>query len=248
MNRVTAILAEDEAPQRDSLAELLGDLWPALELCAVCEDGLSALEALAAHRPQLAILDIRMPGLSGLEVARSAIAGGTHVLFTTAYDEYAVRAFEAGAVDYVLKPLRRDRLAVALERVRERIRGTQPAPVLPERLPASEAAGTLQWITAQLGDTVRLLGIDEVLYFHAQDKLTRVVTAHGEALIRTPLKELLAQLDSQQFWQVHRSVIVRVAQIAAFEKNDLGRHELCLRDRPERLPVAQAFASRLRSM
>ena len=247
MSEFTAILAEDEAPQRESLVELLAELWPQLELCAVCEDGLAAIEALATHRPQLAILDIRMPGLSGLEVARSAIAGGAQVLFTTAYDEYAVRAFEAGAVDYVLKPLRRDRLGTALARVRERMLQRGPAPQLPERLSA-DPGGQLQWITAQLGDSLRLVGIDEVLYFHAQDKLTRVVTAEGEALIRTPLKELLGQLDSQQFWQVHRSVIVRVAQIRAIEKNELGRHELCLRDRPERLPVAQSFATRLRGM
>jgi DNA-binding LytR/AlgR family response regulator len=247
MSRATAILAEDEAPQREALVDLLAELWPSLELCAVCEDGLSALEALAEHRPQLAILDIRMPGVSGLEVARAAIAGGAQVLFTTAYDEYAVRAFEAGAVDYLLKPVRRDRLIFALQRLRERLADRRPAPGLPERLPAVEG-GSLQWITAQLGDSLRLVGIEEVLYFQAQDKLTRVVTAQGEALIRTPLKELAGQLDSQQFWQVHRSVIVRVAQIRAIEKNELGRHELCLRQRPERLPVAQAFVTRLRGM
>jgi DNA-binding LytR/AlgR family response regulator len=188
-----------------------------------------------------------MPGVSGLEVARAAIAGGAQVLFTTAYDAYAVRAFEAGALDYLLKPVRRDRLVIALQRVRERLAGRRPPPVLPERLPAG-AAGGLQWITAQLGDSLRLLGIDEVLYFQSQDKLTRVVTASGEALIRTPLKELAGQLDSQQFWQVHRSVIVRVAQIRAIEKNALGRHELCLRERRERLPVAQSFVARLRGM
>jgi DNA-binding LytR/AlgR family response regulator len=244
---LTAILAEDEAPQRDSLVELLAEICPEIELLAVCADGLSALEALAAHRPQLAVLDIRMPGLSGLEVARSAIAGGAQVLFTTAYDEYAVRAFDAGAVDYVLKPIRRERLAQALARVHQRIINAEPAPRLPERI-GDAPGGGLQWITAQLGDSLRVLGIDEVLYFRAEDKLTRVVSVHGDALIRVSLKELLAQLDSQQFWQVHRSVIVRVSQILAFEKNELGRHELLLRDRPERLPVAQAFAGRLRAM
>lgn len=247
MRAASAILAEDEAPQREHLVELLAELWPSLELCEVCEDGLSAIEALARHRPQLAILDIRMPGVSGLEVARAALAGGARVLFTTAYDEYAVRAFEAGAIDYVLKPVRPERLATALNRVEAQLGDTSAGPALPESLPV-DGEGNLQWITAQLGDSLRLLGIDEVIYFQAQDKLTRVVTAHGEALIRTPLKELLGQLDSQQFWQVHRSVIVRVAQIRAFEKNELGRHELLLRDRPERLPVAQAFAGRLRSM
>jgi DNA-binding LytR/AlgR family response regulator len=247
MSECRAIVAEDEAPQRESLVELLRELWPQMESCAACTDGLQALEALTRHRPQLAVLDIRMPGLGGIELARAAIAGGAQVLFTTAYDEYAVRAFEAGAVDYVLKPVRRERLQLALERVRERLQRGLPAPELPERM-RDEASGGLQWITAQLGDSLRLLGIDEVLYFQAQDKLTRVVTAEGEALIRTSLKELAGQVDCGRFWQVHRSVIVRVSQIQAFERNELGRYTLRLRGRSERLPVAQAFAARLRGM
>lgn len=247
MSRVTAILAEDEAPQRESLVELLAELWPQLELLEVCADGLGALEALARHRPQLAVLDIRMPGLSGIEVARAAVAGGAQVLFTTAYDEYAVRAFEAGAIDYVLKPLRRERLQQALERIRQRLALGQPSPALPDALSVS-GGGCLQWITAQLGQSLRLISLDEVLYFQSQDKLTRVVTAEAEAFIRTPLKELLAQLDPSAFWQVHRSVIVRVAQIRAFERNELGRTELRVRGREERLPVAQAFAAQLRGM
>jgi len=247
MSRVSAILAEDEAPQRESLVELLLELWPELDLCEVCADGLSALEALARHRPQVAVLDIRMPGLSGIEVARAAVAGGAQVLVTTAYDEYAVRAFDAGAIDYVLKPLRRERMVQALRRVQERLALGQASPPLPAAIERSDNHG-LQWITAQLGQSLRLISLDEVLYFQSQDKLTRVVTAEGDAFIRAPLKELLVQLDSSAFWQVHRSVIVRVAQIQAFERNELGRTELRVRGREERLPVAQAFAAQLRGM
>jgi DNA-binding LytR/AlgR family response regulator len=250
MSAIRALVAEDEAPQRASLVALLGELWPELDICATCADGLEALEALAAQRPQLAILDIRMPGVSGMEVARVAMAGGARVLFTTAHDDYAVRAFEAGAVDYVLKPVRRERLALALERVRERL--AAPAGDIEAVAAVMDAAppqaGSLQWISASLGDSLQVIGIDEVLYFHAQDKLTRVVTAEGEALIRTPLKELLGQLDARQFWQVHRSVIVRVAAIERFRRGELGRTELSLKGRRERLPVAQAFAARLRGM
>lgn len=252
MNEIRALVAEDEAPQREQLVRMLHSLWPELQICAECEDGLAALEALQQEQPQLAILDIRMPGLSGVEVARAAIEAGCLVLFTTAYDEYAVRAFEAGAIDYLLKPLREERLAKALQRVRERL--TQPAvEALPALLNAlqqipSERERPLQWITASLGDTVRFIGLDEVLCFQAQDKLTRVLTAEGEAFIRTPLKELLRGLDTQQFWQVHRSAIVRAAAIDRVRKNELGQYELSLKQRDERLPVSQAFAQRLRGM
>lgn len=253
MSSLTALIAEDEAPQRAALVALLGELWPELELCAVCADGLSALEALAEHRPRLAILDIRMPGVSGLDVARVAVAAGAQVLFTTAYDEYALRAFDAGAIDYLLKPVQRDRLQLALQRLRERLesRREPPLDVLDATLaarPGGTRPGQLQWITAGLGDSLRLLGIDEVLYFQAQDKLTRVVTADAEALIRSPLRELAEQLDPTLFWQVHRSVLVRVSAIAQIRRNELGRHELWLRDRAERLPVAQAFAATLKVM
>jgi DNA-binding LytR/AlgR family response regulator len=253
MSSLCALVAEDEAPQRAALVALLGELWPELKLCAVCADGLSALEALAQHRPQIAILDIRMPGVSGLEVARVAVAGGAQVLFTTAYDEYALRAFDAGAIDYLLKPVQRDRLQLALQRLRDRLEARAEPPldalnaVLAAR-PGGLRPAQLQWITAGLGDSLRLLGIDEVLYFQAQDKLTRVVTADAEALIRTPLKELAEQLDPTLFWQVHRSVLVRVSAIAQIRKNELGRHELWLRERSERLPVAQAFAAGLKVM
>lgn len=253
MSEICVLIAEDEAPQRRELIRMLGELWPELTISAECEDGLSALEAIQAEPPQLAILDIRMPGLSGIEVAKAAIEVGSQVLFTTAYDEYAVRAFEAGAIDYLLKPIREDRLSKALQRVRERL--AQP-PVanalsaqisaLPQLLMGRELP--LQWITASVGDTVRFISIDEVLCFQAQDKLTRVLANDGEAFIRTPLKELVRGLDPQQFWQIHRSAIVRAAAIDKVRKDELGRYELSLKQRNERLPVSQAFAQRLRGM
>ncbi|MBD8526889.1 LytR/AlgR family response regulator transcription factor [Pseudomarimonas arenosa] len=252
MNPVRVLIAEDEAPQRRELLRMLQALWPELDIVAECEDGLSALEALATTSPQLAVLDIRMPGVSGIEVAKAAIEAGCLVLFTTAYDEYAVRAFEAGAIDYILKPVREDRLEKALQRARERL--NQPvAEALPALLTAlqqlpSEREQPLQWITASLGDSVRFIGIEEVLCFQAQDKLTRVLTREGEAFIRTPLKELLRGLDPQQFWQIHRSAIVRAAAIDKVQKDELGRYELSLKQHAERLPVSQAFAQRLRGM
>ncbi|MGN6150832.1 MAG: LytR/AlgR family response regulator transcription factor [Lysobacteraceae bacterium] len=249
---VTAVIAEDEKPLRDALRAMLGIAWPELEVVAECEDGIAAMEAIAAHRPALSFLDIRMPGVSGLDVARAAIAAKSLVVFTTAYDEYAVRAFEAGAVDYLLKPLQPERLATALARVRERLHtrdGDADA-----RMASLEAqmrpSGTrlIRWISAAVGDSVRLLGLDEVVYFQAQDKYVRVVTADGEAIIRTPLKELLAGLDPDAFWQVHRGTIVRVSTIDRLRRDELGKSTLRLRGREETLPVSAAFLHRFRGM
>jgi DNA-binding LytR/AlgR family response regulator len=248
-----ALVAEDEAPQRDALVRLLGESWPELRIDPVCEDGLSALEAMRADPPALALLDIRMPGVSGLEVARAA-PRTTCVVFTTAYDEYAVQAFDAGAIDYLLKPLRPERVREALDRVRRRLAdGATPdlaaviAALEAQRARAS-AGARLRWITASAGDTVRVIGIDEVLFFQARDKYTRVVAAAGEAVIRTPLRELLEGLDPAQFWQVHRGVVVRVAAVDRAQRDELGRWSLSLRGHAERLPVSAAFQGRFRGM
>jgi DNA-binding LytR/AlgR family response regulator len=251
MNKVVAIIAEDEEPQRNALVTLLHELWPELEVAAVCADGLAALEAVAAHQPQLLFLDIRIPGRNGLEVARE-VAGRAHVLFTTAYDEYAVAAFEAGAVDYLLKPIQRDRLAKALDRVRERM-AQAPAPLdgLLDQLVARMRGGgpqRLRWITAGAGDTVKLYPIEDVLSFQADDKYTRLTTRTEQAFIRVPLKELLEQLDPEQFWQVHRSVIVRTAAIDHVRRDELGKLRLKLRGREEWLPISSAFQGRFRVM
>jgi DNA-binding LytR/AlgR family response regulator len=248
----TAIVAEDEAPQRAELLDLLAGAWPQLEVLAACEDGIGAMQALAEHRPQVALLDIRMPGVSGLDVARAAVAGGAHVVITTAYDEYAIRAFDAGAIDYLLKPLQATRLAQAVARLQARLHAGTPASAtaidaLEARLrPAGERA--IRWISASAGDSVRMIGIEEVLYFRARDKYVCVVTAEGEAVIRMPIRDLLAGLDPDEFWQVHRGIVVRVSAIDRMHRDELGKHGLRLRGRDEWLPVSAAFLHRFRGM
>ncbi|HKS54321.1 MAG TPA: LytTR family DNA-binding domain-containing protein [Steroidobacteraceae bacterium] len=252
MTRPTAIVAEDELPQRQELLALLTELWPELQIVAECEDGLTALEALEQYRPQVAFLDIRMPGVSGLEVARVA---GTQcvVIFITAYEQYALSAFDEGAVDYVLKPVARERLSLAIERARARLSSgaqvdmTALIDMVQARLGAGGRQG-IKWITASVGNAVKMFSIDEVLFFQAQDKYTRVVTAESEGHIRTPLKELSAALDSETFWQVHRSVIVRVGAIRAVEKDEDGKLQLTVRGRQDVLPVSSTFQHRFRGM
>ncbi|WP_024869374.1 LytR/AlgR family response regulator transcription factor [Pseudoxanthomonas suwonensis] len=254
--RVTALIAEDEAPQRRALHEQLLQAWPGLEVVAVCEDGVSALEAVDEKRPDVAFLDIRMPGVSGLDVAREVVAQGGLVVFTTAYDDYAVKAFEAGAADYILKPVQAARLEQAVERLRERLAARQrddgaDLRSLIDDLEARlrpQGERLIRWITASAGDSVRMIGIDEVLFFQASEKYVRVVTATGEGVIRTPLKELLAGLDPDEFWQVHRGTVVRVQAIDRVTRNELGRYVLSLKNHEERLAVSAAFVHRFRGM
>lgn len=253
MNTVTALIAEDEAPQRRALQQQLRTAWPELELVAVCEDGLSALDAVTRHRPRVAFLDIRMPGVSGLDVARQVVAQGALVVFTTAYEDYAIRAFEAGAADYLLKPVQDARLAQAVERMQARLAEAH-APDMRSLIDDLEARlrpqgdRLIRWITASVGDSVRMIAIDEVLFFQAQDKYVRVVTADDEAIIRMSLKELLGGLDPDVFWQVHRGVLVRVQAIDRVRKDELGRHQLSVKGRKDVLPVSGAFQQRFRGM
>lgn len=253
MSRITAMIAEDEAPQRRALQQQLHATWPELEIVAVCEDGVSALEAVARHRPRIAFLDIRMPGVNGLDVARKVVEQDGLVVFTTAYEDYAIRAFEAGAADYLLKPVQDARLAQAVERVRERLADPR-APDLRALIDDLEARlrpqgeRLIRWITASVGDSVRMIAIDEVLFFQAQDKYVRVATADDDAIIRMPLKELLGGLDHDVFWQVHRGVLVRVQAIDRVRKDELGRHQLSVKGRKDVLPVSAAFQQRFRGM
>jgi DNA-binding LytR/AlgR family response regulator len=253
MSRPRALIAEDEEPQRAKLCELLSELWPELEIFAECNDGLAALEALTSLKPETAFLDIRMPGLSGLEIAQAA-GPGVHIVFTTAYDEYAVRAFERGAVDYVLKPASRDRLATTVARLKERIGSSAVTPIAPvlealQGRPRSSARlGAIRWITGSAGRVTKMFPIEEVLFFQARDKYVRVATAEDEVQIRTPLRELLASLDPEEFWRIHRSVIVRAAAIHRIEADGDGALQLRVRGKDELLPVSSAFQYRFRPM
>ncbi len=254
--RWTAIVAEDEALLRDALVARLAEAWPGLELIAACDDGATALEALAEHQPDVAFLDIRMPGLTGLEVATAAAEASprTQVVFVTAYDQYAIDAFEQGAIDYLLKPVAPDRLAATVQRLQAR--GQADAAAVAAAL-AKAGAGLarhdsarepLTWLTASAGRETRLVLVDDVAYFRASDKYTSVVTAEGEALLRTPIRELLERLDPSVFKQVHRSTIVNLRAVASVVRDENGRGVLRLRNRPETLVVSQPFMALFRNM
>ena len=250
MRAPTAVVAEDEPVLRTQLIELLGTVWPELDVVAAAEDGVQAMRALGEHNPDVLFLDIQMPGLTGLEVARHA-SGRYHVVFVTAYDQYAVAAFEEGAVDYVMKPLDAARLAVACGRVKKRL-AAAPLPLewllqmLARRL--AQAPPYMRWINASQGDEVRLVTVNEICYFQADTKYTRAVTATSECLIRKSLKELLEELDPTLFWQIHRSTIVNVSAIAAVSRDLGGRLAIKLKSRRETLPVSQPFAHLFRQM
>lgn len=253
MSALTAIVAEDETSQRESLLAMLRTVWPELSVVAACEDGLEAMEAWQQHQPQVAFLDIRMPGINGFEVAR-AMAGAVHVVFVTAYDEHAVAAFEAGVVDYLLKPVTPERLAQSVQRLKTLVNASAPADltrllaVLDGELRARRSPAGLKWVTASIGDTMKMFPIEDVLFFQAQDKYVRVVTATDEAVIRTPLRDLVRQLDEEVFWQIHRSVIVRASVIDRVQKDALGHFHARVKGKAELLPVSAACQARFRSM
>lgn len=255
MTRPQAVIAEDEEPQRRKLVEMLSEIWPELDIVAQCEDGLSALESVTSLQPTVAFLDIRMPGLTGLEIAR-AVSPGTHVVFTTAYDEYAVSAFDQGAIDYLLKPLKRERLEHTVARLKERVdshsaNSTAIGAILNAlqgRIPSRATLGSMRWITGSAGNITKMFAIEEVLFFQAQDKYVRVATLEDEVQIRTPLRELLAALDPEAFWRIHRSVIVRAAAIHRIESDADGRLQLRVKGRTDVLPVSSAFQYRFKPM
>ncbi len=251
----TALIADDEDLPRAELRRMLTIAWPELNVVAECEHGPAAIEAIDALAPDIAFLDIRMPGRSGLEVARAA-SGRSHVVFTTAYDSHAVAAFEAGAVDYLLKPVGAERLAQTVQRLRQRMAARAAAPALEPlvqqlaaRLQGTPAtAPRLRWVSASVGETIKLFSIDEVVFFQSDEKYTRVVTAHDEAHIRKPLKEITEGLDGEEFWQIHRGVVVRASAIARAQRDELGRITLHLKSHPEKLVVSQAWAWRFKPM
>ena len=244
-----ALIAEDEPVLRAELVELLGRLWPELEIVAKVSDGVAALQALETASPDLMFLDIQMPGLSGLEVARQA-AGRCHIVFLTAYDQYAVAAFDQGAVDYVLKPVTAGRLATAISRLKEKL--SAPPRDLSKLLAqiGAHAGGRshLRWINASRGNAVRLITVEEIAYFKAESKYTLVFTHDGESVIRKPIKELIEELDPEAFWQIHRSTVVNVSAIDSVVRDMGGHVQVKLKNRKELLPVSETYAHLFRSM
>lgn len=245
----TAIVAEDEAVLREALCEQLLQLWPSLHIVAQADNGLDALRLTAQHQPDVLFLDIQMPGLGGLDVARR-LEGRALLVFVTAYDAHAVEAFERGAVDYVLKPWTAARLAESLRRIQERV--GQPrrdiGGMLAELAAAIRPSTHLRWVNASAGQEVRIVAVDEICYFRAESKYTVVVTANEELLMRRALKEVAAGLDPSQFWQVHRSTVVNARAIAGVARSLAGQLRIRLRGRPELLAVSAAHEHLFRSM
>ena len=255
MQRMTtyrAIIAEDEAPLARDLSARLKRIWPALEIVAIAENGVQAVELIDEHRPDVAFLDIKMPGITGLEVAQR-ISHRPHIVFATAYSEHAVEAFEREAVDYLLKPVQDERLQQTVERLQARLQAKSPAPNLEhllggllERLP--QKPQYLQWLRAGVGNTIHNINVDDVLYFEAEDKYTRVVTRELESLVRVAISELETQLNPQHFQRVHRGTIVNLRSIKSILKNELGNLELVIDGRKEKLAVSRAHAAAFRQM
>lgn len=249
---ITAVIADDEPLLRAQLRSRLAKLWPELAVAHEMENGRDVDRVLDEHRPSLFFLDIHMPGVNGLEAAR-AIGNRAHVVFVTAYDQYAVEAFEQGALDYVLKPFNEERLATTVARLKERLAAGAPPAIdeLVSRLAAQlggKATEHLKWIKASVGQSVRLIPVEDILFFQSDEKYTRVVTADGEVLIRKPIKELLDELDPEKFWQVHRATIVNVDAIAAVRRGLKDQAEIGLKGSSETLIVSRNFTHLFKQM
>lgn len=246
---MNAIIADDEQHLADDLQRRLLRLWPELQIVAVVHDGMAAAAALAELKPDFAFLDIRMPGQSGLDAARSAPAG-CRVVFVTAYDDHAVQAFEQAAADYLLKPVSDERLARCVDRLKQHAEAAPDELLarLQRLLAAPPKPEPLRWLRAQAGQAVRMVAVEEVCCLQSADKYTLLQTRDAELLLRTPLKELIAQLDPQQFWQVHRGTVVNVGQIVSAHHDLLGKVSLTLRDRPEKVAVSRSHAHLFRQM
>jgi DNA-binding LytR/AlgR family response regulator len=262
-----ALIADDERLMRDQLRTRLAEVWPELQIVAEARNGLEAVELTAQHRPEVVFLDIRMPGLTGVEAARqiAQMALGEdellpEIVFITAYDQYAVEAFEHGAADYVLKPAQTQRLKVTVERIRKRLdsRGTaeeMAAPPLQHllhqlaaKMNPGMAPARLQWIQASVGSTIQMIPADEVLFFVSDEKYTRVQTAKTEALIRKPIKELVDELNPEHFWQIHRSTLVNVREIDSVTRDDRGRQIVSVRGHGQKLEVSRSYTGLFKGM
>ena len=251
-----ALIADDERLMREQLKGRLAQVWPELQIVAEATNGIEAIDQAATTSPDIAFLDIRMPGHSGIEVA-AQLDDSTHIVFVTAYDEYAIQAFERGAVDYLLKPVAADRLQRTVARLQAQLAANEsPArdgALLAElvgQLRSNSVANKprLEWIQASIGDKLEFIAVDEVLFFQAADKYTRVVRPTGEALIRKPIYELLGELNLDQFWQIHRSTIVNLRAIVEVSRDVRGHQIIRLRGNDERLEVSRSFAHLFKQM
>lgn len=257
------VVAEDESLLREALLEQLNKAWPNLEIVAACDDGASALEAIVENQPDVAFLDIRMPGLTGIEIAEAMKLSSPHtqIVFVTAYDQYAIDAFDKGAVDYLLKPVTYDRLSATVQRLQTRaMKDLNAVATLLQQLnlggsKSLQAAfqGTqknepLVWLTASSGAETKLIMVDDVAYFKADNKYTVVMTSEGESLLRKPIRELLELLDANIFKQIHRSTIVNLKAISSIARDDTGKGIVKLKTRPETLTVSQPFMVLFRNM
>ena len=269
------VIADDERLMREQLRARLAEVWPELEVVAEAKNGSEAVQLVQQHHPDLVFLDIRMPGISGVEAARAIVQLPTHdedgadgwhgceIVFITAYDEYAVQAFEHGAVDYVLKPAERERLAVTAQRVQKRLAqrhapsddsdggappGLQQLLQKLQRQLMPDAAPPLRWIQASVGASIQMIPVEEVLFFISDEKYTRVQTATLEALIRKPIKELIDALDAEVFWQIHRSTLVNARAIAGVSRDERGRQLVSVKGRPEKLEVSRSYTGLFKGM
>ncbi len=251
-----AVIADDEALMREQLRARLDELWPELEIVAEAKNGIEAVEQVAALRPEVVFLDIRMPAKTGIEAAReiAALDGRLpEIVFVTAYDQYAIDAFEQGVIDYVLKPAERERLVVTVERLRKRLAAPSPSSdtlqqALARLAEKLEPVSRLKWIQASVGNQIQMIPVDDVLFFVSDEKYTRVQTAQQEALIRKPIKELLAELDPAQFWQIHRSTLINARAIAGIVRDERGRQLVAVKGRPEKLEVSRSYAHLFKGM
>jgi DNA-binding LytR/AlgR family response regulator len=271
---VRAVLADDERLMREQLRARLAEVWPELQVVAEARNGLEAVELVARHRPDIVFLDIRMPGLTGVEAARQIAQMPPRdgdedellpeIVFITAYDQYAVEAFEQGVADYVLKPAERERLQLTVQRIRRRLavrrspdtaaEAPAAAPLqtllhqLSARLHPGAPPAYLQWIQAGVGQSIQMIPVEDVLFFVSDEKYTRVQTAQVEALIRKPIKELVDELDPRRFWQIHRSTLVNVKAIAGVARDFRGRQIVSVRGHPEKLEVSRSYTGLFKSM
>lgn len=248
----TALIVEDEPLLRAELADQLGILWPDLQVVGHAENGIDAVACIDTLKPDIVFLDIQMPALNGMEVA-CHIPESSQVVFVTAYADYALAAFDAGACDYLVKPLTTARLLQTIRRLKSRAAATPPPAVWNKLFERETAPVYLKWIKASSGNTVRLVMVSEVLYFQSDEKYTRVVTDKGDALIRLPLKMLLEQLDPQQFAQIHRGAIVNLQAIDRIERGESGVRgaiglAVILKGRAERLAISETFTRQFRQM